>query len=105
MDADDLLAACEGFDWDEGNTGKNWAGHRVSDGESEQVFFSQPVAIRTDREHSSTERRFAALGRSDSGRLLFVSFTLRGANIRIISARDMTAREVAAYAKVTKADS
>ncbi len=105
MGADDLLSACEGFEWDPGNAGKNWAMHRVSDGESEQVFLNRPLPIRTDRKHSSTERRFAALGRSNSGRLLFVSFTLRGANIRIISTRDMTAREVAAYAKATPTDS
>jgi len=27
-----------GFDWDEGNRGKNWDKHRVSDSECEQIF-------------------------------------------------------------------
>jgi predicted CopG family antitoxin len=39
-------------------------------------------------EHSKTEPRCLALGQTDSGRLLFISFTVRQALIRVISARD-----------------
>jgi uncharacterized DUF497 family protein len=52
------------------------------------------------------EARFDALGRTDSGRFLFVTFTLRDKLIRVISTRDMNRRELAAYKHhETKADS
>jgi uncharacterized DUF497 family protein len=46
-----------GFDWDEGNRGKNWDNHRVSDSECEQVFFNQPFLVFPDEEHSEEEQR------------------------------------------------
>jgi uncharacterized DUF497 family protein len=50
-----------------------------------------------DREHSEQEVRHLALGHTDSGRLLFISFTVRRSLIRVISARDMTRKEVRTY--------
>lgn len=82
-----------GFDWDAGNRDKNWAKHRVSDSECEEVFFNQPLIRRHDPGHSGEERRFRALGQTDTGRRLFVAFTMRGKLLRVISARDMTRRE------------
>lgn len=93
----------EGFDWDEGNIGKNWEKHRVTDEETEEVFFNTPVAFGSDAPHSQIEPRFYALGRTNRGRWLFVSFTLRGRLVRPISVRDMTARERRAY-EATKED-
>ena len=95
--AEDPLKGCTGFDWDEGNLEKNWELHRVPFWEAEEIFFNEPLVIRTDREHSRQEARYLALGQTDSGRLLFVAFTIRGSLIRVISARDMTRREVRAY--------
>lgn len=95
----------EGFDWDDGNSSKNWRGHRVSDAECEQVFFNMPLIVATDRSHSAAERRFQALGRTDSGRLLFVAFTVRGPLIRVISAREMNRREERRYEEEIKRDS
>jgi uncharacterized DUF497 family protein len=89
----ELLVECEGFDWDEGNIGKNWAKHRVTDWECEEIFFNQPMALASDLEHSQSEKRYHALGQTDRGRLLSVSFTIRQRLIRPISARDMNARE------------
>jgi uncharacterized DUF497 family protein len=86
-----------GFDWDEGNRGKNWEKHQVSDSECEQVFFNQPLLLFPDVEHSEEEQRYYVLGRTDRGRRLFVVLTPRGDMIRIISARDMTKRERAFY--------
>jgi len=34
-----ILGEFTGFDWDDGNRGKNWRLHGVSDTECEQVFF------------------------------------------------------------------
>ncbi len=93
----DPLEGCSGFDWDEGNVDKNWDLHRVAFWEAEEVFFNEPLLVRTDRKSGGTETRYVALGQTDAGRCLFLSFTIRGALIRIISARDMTRREVSTY--------
>lgn len=83
----------EGFDWDSGNTDKNWVRHQVTQGESEQVFFNEPIIVEKDDKHSLQENRWYLLGATDSGRLLFVVFTERENKIRIISARDINKKE------------
>ena len=86
------LEAAE-FDWDGGNAEKNWLRHRVSQSESEQIFFNRPLVLAADDDHSTDELRWYALGSTDAGRLLFVAYTLREEKVRVISARDMTPRE------------
>jgi len=51
--------------------------------------------VAVDAVHSADEGRFHALGRTDDGRLLHVTFTLRqdGSLIRVISARPMSRTE------------
>jgi uncharacterized protein len=85
------------FEWDGGNAEKNWLRHRVSQAESEQIFFNRPLIVAEDELHSGTELRHYALGTTDSGRLLFVVYTLRGEKVRIISARDRIHRERKEY--------
>jgi len=97
MDIAELIASATGFEWDEGNAEKNWTKHRVSHAECEQVFFNQPLLVAQDVRHSGSERRFYALGVSSAGRTLFIAFTLRGAMIRVISARDMHRKEREVY--------
>ena len=92
-DAFERLARCTGFEWDEGNAGKNWLRHAVSEGECEEFFFNTPLLVVPDEGHSAAETRFYALGQSDAGRGLFVVFTIRGSLIRVISARDMSRGE------------
>ena len=82
-----------GFQWDEGNADKNRITHGVENWECEQVFFNAPLLILGDVKHSAMERRWAAFGQTDYGRLLVVVFTKRGNLIRIISARDMNRKE------------
>jgi|SRR5208283_654839 len=93
----DIVSRSEGFEWDEGNVNKNWEKHRVSHIECEEIFFNDPIIINRDEPHSTSEDRYFVLGKTDSDRLLFVVFTLRGAKIRIISARDMNRKEKKAY--------
>ncbi|OQX13845.1 MAG: hypothetical protein BWK76_15510 [Desulfobulbaceae bacterium A2] len=93
----DKLNECTGFEWDEGNSIKNWDFHNVAQGECEQIFFNHPLIVARDLAHSQTESRYYALGRTDAGRLLFIAFTIREKNIRVISARDMTRRECQRY--------
>ena len=84
---------CESFEWDKGNSGKNWIRHKVMKGECEQVFFNEPIIVLKDDKHSQTENRWFLLGKTDTERLLFVVFTIRGNAIRVISARDMNKKE------------
>ena len=92
------LDAISGFDWDDGNRGKNDK-HSVSMSEAEQVFFNVPLLMLTDAHHSQLEPRLHALGKTDVGRFLHITFTLRQAAslIRVISARDMHRKERAIY--------
>ena len=82
-----------GFQWDQGNIDKNLAKHNVENWECEQVFFNEPLLVLDDQSHSVSERRWAAFGRTDAGRLLIVIFTKRGDLLRVISARDMNKKE------------
>ena len=88
-------ARIEGFDWDAGNSRKSVDKHGVTQAEAEQVFFNEPLLIVEDASHSGREARFHALGQTDAGRLLHVTFTPRrnGTLIRVISARTMHRRE------------
>ena len=92
MDDIEKLLRCTGFEWDIGNVEKNWLKHKVSPVECEQIFFNQPLII-DDPGHSISEKRYAAFGITDAGRLLAVIFTKRRKLIRVISAREMNRKE------------
>ena len=81
------------FQWDAGNTNKNWVKHRVTNEECEEVFFDPHKRILKDTLHYKKEERFLLLGRTAKGRALFVVFTLRKTMIRVISARDLNRKE------------
>jgi uncharacterized DUF497 family protein len=91
----------EGFEWDDGNARKSGEKHGVSQAEAEQVFFNEPLLIVEDPRHSMHEARLHALGQTDEGRQLHVTFTLRAGarRLRVISARDMSRKERARYAQ------
>ncbi len=93
-----------GFNWDEGNSRKSAEKHGVSQSAAEEVFFNEPLLLLEDAKHSQTEARFHALGKTDDGRLLHITFTLRqsGTQIRVISARDMHRKERAVYEQAKK---
>jgi uncharacterized DUF497 family protein len=93
----DMLARCTGFEWDKYNSEKVKARHGVTSAECEQVFFNLPVIAGEDEKHSETENRFYVLGQTDSGRLLFLVFTVRKDKLRVISARDMNKKERRVY--------
>jgi uncharacterized DUF497 family protein len=93
----DLLEDCIGFDWDEANPGKNWDLHQVTTAEAEDVFFHEPLVVRSDLRHSGKEKRYYALGQTSTGRTLFLAFTIRKKLIRVISVRNMNRREREAY--------
>jgi hypothetical protein len=91
------LHECTGFEWDQHNSRKIWAKHRVTPWECEQIFFNPPLIVLEDAKHSQQELRMYALGHTDLGRRLYVVFTLRGKLIRVITARDMSKKERKVY--------
>jgi uncharacterized protein len=97
--ADDPLENCTGFDWDEDNAEKNWQRHQVTPEEAEDVFFHQPLVVRSDVRHARREKRYYALGQTSAGRLLFVAFTIRRQLVRVISVRDMNRKESDLYGR------
>ncbi len=92
------LSKVIGFEWDEGDARKN-EHHGVSMAEAEQSFFNAPLLVLPEAKHSETELRFHALGKTNEGRRLHITFTLRDADqlIRVISARDMRRKERVIY--------
>ena len=92
------LQRISGFNWDAGNARKNEK-HGVSTAEAEQVFFNVPLLLLEDSAHSQDEPRIYALGKTDDGRALHITFTLRQSDqlIRVISARDMHRKERTIY--------
>src|SRR5271165_4333156 len=91
----------KGFDWDRGNRAKCQK-HGVSIAEIQALFQNAP-RIAPDPKHSKDEDRMIAVGRTTTGRPVFVAFTLRTKNrrrlIRPVTARYMHAKEIAAYEK------
>ncbi len=86
------------FEWNEGNSNKNWDKHGVSQAEAEQAFFDEQKLLSNDVSHSKTEERYILLGKAEEGRLLYICFTIRKGKVRIISARDINKkREVTLY--------
>jgi uncharacterized protein len=101
----ETVANCVGFEWDEGNSDKNWYLHEVNNGECEQVFFNKPLLLLGDSKHSVQESRAYALGKTDTNRWLSIAFTIRNDQIRVISARDMNQKETRKYAERVKTHS
>jgi hypothetical protein len=90
-----------GFEWDSGNREK-CRKHGVPMEEIESLF-TRPHAIRVDAEHSKSEERLRAIGKTAAGRYVFLVFTIRerddGHYIRPISARYMHKKEIEYYEK------
>lgn len=85
------------FEWDEEKAQENFNKHKVRFEEGKTVFNDPFLWTFPDREHSDIERRYLDIGYSADGRILVVSHTERGGNIRIISCRKATATERRAY--------
>ncbi len=75
------------FEWDDDKAAANVRKHGVSFDEAATVFADTLSVTGYDPDHSDDENRFITMGVSADGRLLIVSHTDRGDNVRIISAR------------------
>ena len=69
--------------------------------EAQETLLNDPLC-QADPRHSDDEQRYVALGTTNEGRRLFVSFTIRRNRVRVISARPMSRKERAVYEEVQK---
>ena len=92
----EILKGIQGFEWDEGNSGKNEKKHGITDREAEEIFFNKPLIIGRSLK-GEAEVRYAALGKTYGSRLLAVVFAIRSKRIRVISARPMSRKERKVY--------
>lgn len=88
-----------GFIWNRTKAAVNKDKHGVSFEEARTCFHDRREIAFFDPDHSDVEERELLIGHSNVGRLLLVSYTLRGRYIRIISARRATKREINVYAQ------
>jgi uncharacterized protein len=91
----------DGFDWDAGNRAK-CAKHGVSPAEIEALFQGR-LFSGCDEKHSQGEERQWGIGKTETGRWIFLVFTIRDRAgqklIRPITARYMHKKEVKHYEK------
>lgn len=81
------------FEWNEEKAEKNFKKHKVTFEEAAAIFDDPFFIIFKAPKHSFQEPRFIIIGMSDKLRPLFVSFVERDSRTRIISARELTAKE------------
>ena len=86
------------FEWFHRKAESNIKRHDgVSFEEAATAFDDELQTAFPDDAHSVGEQRFTLLATSARGRVLSISYTERGENIRIISAREATREEVEEY--------
>ncbi len=84
------------FEFDRAKAATNLKKHGVSFADAEGVFFD-PLGIHQEDPDAEGEQRFIAVGTGSAGQFLVVAYALRGNDIRLISARRATRREVKDY--------
>ncbi len=83
------------FNWDEFNA-EHVAAHDLDPEEVEEALLD-PRRIGVPAYNVGDERRWAPLGATVEGRILFIVFTRRNDLIRVVTARDATDREKRRY--------
>lgn len=86
-----------GYEWDPQKAGQNLRKHQVDFADTIAVF--EDALALTANDNYPDEERFNTVGTDSLGRLLVVSWTLRGNNIRVISARQATPSERRQYSE------
>ena len=86
------------YQWDPAKVTANIKKHGVEFADAVGVF-DDPGAITIEDPDSEREQRFLAIGLDVLGRLIVVAFTYRGDDLRLISARKATRKEISIYEK------
>ena len=76
----------DAFEWDDAKAASNLRDHRITFDMARDAFRDAFAVEWADFGHGDREDRFALLGMVEN-RVLFVSYTMRGERVRIISAR------------------
>jgi uncharacterized DUF497 family protein len=88
------------FEWDDGNSFKSIQKHGVDNEMVESIFSDENLlALGEQYQPLIKETRYGLLGKTTSGDILFVCFTMRGKRIRPISSRFANLREREIYEK------
>lgn len=86
------------FEWDSSKERVNLRKHGIDFRTAARIFLD-PYMIGFDDVHASGELRFNAIGLVDD-RMLFVTYTMRGDMVRIISARGAEPHEKRKYHEI-----
>lgn len=84
------------FEWDEAKAETNWRKYGVCFAEAIAVFEDDRRRLFVDNRFDYGEERLVELGMAD-GKLLAVTYVVRGDKVRLISARAASRRERAIY--------
>jgi uncharacterized DUF497 family protein len=82
------------LDWEEANTA-----HIARHGVRPEEALADPRRLVLRIRSQAGEERWAALGATEAGRILFLVFTRRRGRVRVITARDATPEEKRRYRK------
>ena len=86
------------IDWDPAKAAANIRKHGGISFEEAASVFGDPLAYTFhDPDHSLGEARFLTIGMSNQARILILSYTERGSEVRLISARLTTRTERKTY--------
>jgi len=85
------------FEWNDNKTESNALKHGITFEEAVTVFADPYLLFTEDSKHSQGEEREWAIGEAENGSIAVVVFTMRGKQIRIISARKATKKECQRY--------
>jgi uncharacterized protein len=85
------------FDWDNNKAESNILKHGITFDEAITVFADPYLLFTEDFNPSGQEEREWAIGEAENGSIIVVVFTIRGEQIRIISARKATKVECKSY--------
>lgn len=78
--------------YDANKEASNLKAHGVSFADAEGVLWD-PLALTVEDPDAASERRFVSVGHGRMGELLVVVYTMRGGDLRLISARRPTRKE------------
>jgi len=85
------------FEWNDNKTESNALKHGITFEEAVTVFADPYLLFTEDSKHSQGEEREWAIGEAENSSIVVVVFTMRGKQIRIISARKATKKECQRY--------
>ena len=83
------------FNWD-GSNKDHILAHGVSPAETEEALLD-PEGLRADARNAPDERRFAFIGATEEGRVLFIIYARRDGKVRPITGRDASVAQRRRY--------